>query len=86
HVRFMVVEALWPRTRGTAATQAGVVSRDPSQRGEPVALESERKGVPAGSGPADLSANGGRQAARGTETRDGEGTTTTGTAPTRPGG
>jgi hypothetical protein len=81
HVRFMVVEALRPRTRGRTATRADVVSADPSARGEPIALESKRTGVPAGGGPADLSANGGRRAASGTETRDGEGST----APTRPG-
>jgi glycosyltransferase involved in cell wall biosynthesis len=43
HVRFMVAEALWPRTRGAnSAPAAGVVSDDGSQRAAPIALESER--------------------------------------------
>jgi hypothetical protein len=41
HVRFMVAEALWPRTR-TTTPGTGVISDDGSQRGEPIALESER--------------------------------------------
>ena len=41
HVRFMVSEALWPRTRGTTTPQAGVVSGDGSPQAEPIALESE---------------------------------------------
>jgi hypothetical protein len=43
HVRFMVAEALRPRTRHTTTTPGtGVVSGDGSAPGEPVALESER--------------------------------------------
>jgi glycosyltransferase involved in cell wall biosynthesis len=42
HVRFMVAEALWPRTRTTTTPGTGVISDDGSQRGEPIALESER--------------------------------------------
>jgi hypothetical protein len=43
HVRFMLAEALWPRTRGTTPTQhSGVVSGDGSAPSEPIALESER--------------------------------------------
>ncbi len=42
HVRFMLAEALWPRTRGTTPTQhSGVVSGDGSAPSEPIALESE---------------------------------------------
>ena len=74
HVRFMVAEALWPRTRGTTTTTPQTTTE-----------LSERQGIPIGGDSADVSANGGDGRTSGTETRDREGSSTTETAPTRPG-
>jgi glycosyltransferase involved in cell wall biosynthesis len=43
HVRFMLAEAIKPHTRNTPTSpRPGAVSDDGSQRGDPIALESER--------------------------------------------
>ncbi len=73
HVRFMLAEALWPRTRGTTPTPQTATQL------------SERPGVPVESDSGDVSANGSGGRTSGTETRHREGSSTTETAPTRPG-
>lgn len=70
HVHFMVAEWLSPKTRGTTPTQTTTELSEP-------------RGVPVGSDNAGVSANGG--GGRATETRDRESSSTTRTAPTRPG-
>jgi hypothetical protein len=71
-VRFMVSEALWPRTRGTTTP--------PTTRELP-----ERPGVPVVGDSAEVLANGSGGGRSGTGTRDREGTSTAETAPNRPG-